>query len=557
MDDNFFERGGHSLKATIMASRIHKELNVKIPLAEIFRTPTVRYLSRYITEKRAGEEQFTSIGPTEKKEYYELSSAQKRLYILQQMELGSNAYNNMRTLVLEGELEQRRLQEAFRELIKRHESLRTSFEMVNGKPVQRIHEFSRVEFEIRYYQVEEEEQKTEDRRQKTEDRPQTTEVKTKTYLSSEFIQPFDLSKAPLLRVGLIGIQANAKLAPTKDSRVEENEHKYILVVNMHHIITDGISRGVFERDFLTLYAGNELPGVRLQYRDYSGWQNNCRQKISLKKQEQYWLSRFAGEIPVLNMPTDYPRPPIQRFEGSEIYFEINRELTARLKGLLGETDVTLYMILVAAYNILLSKYTGQEVILVGSPVSGRTNIDLHQVIGLFANMLVMKNMPNRDKTFQQFLEEIKQHALQAFENQDYPFNELVEKLDIPRTRNRHPLIDTVFTMQNSTDIQEGDEDNSLNTLGNIKVTPYKFHQQAIQHELLLSATERRNNITMMLQYSTVLFKESTARRISKHYIEILEQITQNPNITLRDIKISIDLAAMPIDRKEDEGDFDF
>ncbi|UCH93645.1 MAG: amino acid adenylation domain-containing protein, partial [Candidatus Aminicenantes bacterium] len=527
IEDNFFQLGGQSLKAALVTARVQKEFHVKMPLSMVFRTPTIKQLAASI--RKAKTHRHTAVEPTEKREYYELSPGQKRLYILQQMELGSTAYNNMRILVLEGELERNHLEQVGKELIRRHESLRTSFEMVKGEPVQWIHEFAAVEFRIEYYDL----YRTHGTRELA---PLFKPVK-------DFIRPFELSRAPLLRVGLMELE----------------ETRFLLVVDMHHIITDAVSRLVFERDFLALCAGRKLAPVKLQYRDYSQWQNHPGQKISLKKQEQYWSSWFAGEIPILNMPTDYPRPPIQRFQGSEIYFEINRELTAKIRTVTTAMDVTMYMVLLAAYHILLSKYTGQDIILVGSPASCRTNADLHQIIGLFANILVMKNMPNRDKSFPQFLAEVKQHALQAFENQDYQFNDLVEKLDIPRTRDRHPLIDTVFAFQDITDSQLGDKSSSLETLGkdNIKVSPYRFHQQAIQHELLLSATERPDNITLMLQYSTVLFKESTALGMSNHYIEILEQITQNPEIILKDIKISTRLAAMSTDSKEEEGDFDF
>ena len=357
-------------------------------------------------------------------------------------------------------------------------------------------------------------------------------------ISRDFVQPFRLSRAPLVRVVIVEIENSG----------------YLLVVDMHHIISDGFSHGIVTGNFMALLMGEKLPPLRLQYKDYSGWQNSTKQKESIEKQKQYWLSRFAGEIPVLNMPLDYPRPPVKSFQGSEIRSELGGELTAKLKEFIYKIDITMYMVLIAAYSVLLMKYTGQEDILVGFPVSGRTNAELHQIIGLFANILVMRTNPHPGKTFQQFQEEVKQRAVEAFENQDYQFDELIETLDIPGNRNRHPLIDTVFAYQNAA----GKETEAGNpVLDSIKDIPYRFHQKEIQHELLLDAEETPNNITLALQYSTVLYKESTARGMCGHYIEILEQVTQNPKITLKDIKISIDLAAMPVEDEKYEGDFVF
>ncbi|HLP58377.1 MAG TPA: condensation domain-containing protein, partial [Candidatus Deferrimicrobium sp.] len=376
IDDNFFELGGHSLKATILTARIHKTFNVNIPLAEIFKKSTIRGLANYI--KSAVKEKYISIESTEKKEYYSLSSAQKRLYILYRMEDQGVGYNIPSFSVLDGEIDKNRFEQTFTLLIDRHESLRTSFQIINDEPVQRIHDT--VEFEI----------------EKLEGRGDP--------LWSPFIRPFDLSKAPLLRVGLQKIK--------KD--------KHILMVDMHHIISDGISMNILVKDFMALYQEENLDKLQLQYKDFSVWQTGEKQKESIKRQEAFWLNEFAGEIPVLELPVDYPRPAIQNFEGNRIQFEIDKESTVVLKDLTLKTGATLYMLLLALYTIFLSKLTNQEDIVTGSPIAGRKHPDLKKIIGMFVNTLALRNYPAGEKKFPDFLEEIKEKTLKAFATQDYP-----------------------------------------------------------------------------------------------------------------------------------------
>ena len=193
---------------------------------------------------------------------------------------------------------------------------------------------------------------------------------------------------------------------------------------------------------------------------------------AIKKQEEYWIDSFAGEIPVLNMPADYPRPLVQSFEGDSAYFEAGRELTEKLNNLTAETGTTLYMALLSAYNILLFKYTGQEDIIVGSPIAGRQHADLKNIIGMFVNTLAIRNYPEEEKTFREFLAEVKENALLAYENQDYQFEDLVEKLEIRRDISRNPLFDVMFTVQNM--------DFGAVTIKDLKITPYQMVNKTVK-----------------------------------------------------------------------------
>ncbi|MDQ1352318.1 MAG: hypothetical protein QG657_2624, partial [Acidobacteriota bacterium] len=406
-NDDFFELGGDSLKAVSMVARIQKELNVRISLPDFFRTATIGELAAYIG--KASYEQFQSIDSVEEKEYYGVSSAQKRLFILQQMDPGNTNYNLPQVVILEGELNPGSLGPIFKKLIQRHESLRTSFVMINEEPVQKIHK--NVELEIEYYDL------------ATGD---TEEI------IHHFIRAFDLAKAPLMRVGMI----------------KEAETRYILAVDIHHIVADGVSLELLIKEFKALYIGKELAPLRVQYKDYAWWQNCEEQKEAIRQQEAYWLEQFNSEIPVLELPTDFSRPALQSFEGYSLGFEIAAPEVKGLKKLAAQEGVTLYMVLLSVITIFLAKLSNQEDIIVGTPLAGRRHADLERIIGMFVNTLPIRNFPVGEKRFKDFLGEVKARTLPAFENQDYQFEDMVEQVLVTRDVSRNPLFDVVFVLQN-------------------------------------------------------------------------------------------------------------
>ncbi|MCP4215459.1 MAG: AMP-binding protein, partial [bacterium] len=414
IDDNFFDIGGHSLRATVMVSKIHKEFNVKVPLPEIFANPSIRALADNL--KGVNEETYHSIEPAEKKEYYVLSSAQKRLYILEQME--SMAYNMPGTVPLAGETDPAKLEAALKTLIQRHDSFRTSFHMINETPVQVVHDT--VPFTI--------------------EKPASFDRSTADPLTAAkraFFRPFDLSKAPLLRVGFVETPGGQK----------ENPGRYMLL-DMHHIITDGVSREILTREFFALIAGEELPPLTVQYRDYAQWRAGSAQKQLMEQQEEFWLNTFPDELPVLELPTDYPRPVIQSFEGKRVSFVLTQEETRSLNAAANENEATLYMTVLAIFTILLSRLGGREDIIVGAPTAGRRHADLDNIIGMFVNTLAMRNYPEGEKTVGAFLGEVRENTLNVFENQEYQFEDLVDKLSLRRDTGRNPIFDVMFNMLN-------------------------------------------------------------------------------------------------------------
>jgi amino acid adenylation domain-containing protein len=500
IDSNFFDLGGHSLRATIMASKLHKELDIKVSLSDVFKWPTIRGLSQYI--KEAVQSEYSSVGPSERKEYYTLSPAQKRMYIIQQLDLESISYNLPQVLLLEGKLDVKKLQESFQELVDRHESFRTSFITVNGEPVQEIND--NVEFEIEYFGVEH-------------------SVESADIIES-IVRPFDLSRVPLLRVGLIKIE----------------DEKYILMVDIHHIVMDGVSYAIFAKELMAVYNGEKLPVPRLQYKDYSEWQRWVyeKEKESMEKQEAFWLSEFEGEIPVLRLLTDYARPEKFRFEGSQTGFEIGREETKALRKLIEQEDVTLFMMLLAVYYVLLAKTSGQEDIVVGIPIAGRNHADLQQIVGMFVNTLPLRNYPEEQKTFGEFLKDLKKRALNAFDNQDYQVEDLVDKLAIKREANRNPLFNVIFGLQNPGDQSQGLLE--INIPG-LRLRPYYGENRSSKVDLILYVFERGESIDCIFEYCTQLFEKETVDMIQEYYMNLLRSVLENIDRRIEDLNYKTEI----------------
>lgn len=517
-DADFFELGGHSLKATTMVSKIHKEFDAKVSLTVVFKTPTIRGLSEYI--KEAAEEKFTFLEPAEEKEYYALSSAQKRLYILQQMDVESTVYNMPQVMLLGEELGVEKMEEIFRKLINRHESLRTSFHLVAHEPVQKIHHQDHVTFEIEYFDL--------------TNAPVEVEVNG---IIENFIRPFDLSQAALLRVGLIHTPAFDH--PSQEG-ISGDEH--ILMVDMHHIISDGVSHQILVKDFIAFQEGEELPPLRIQYKDFSQWQNIEKEKENLKQQEAYWQKEYEGEIPVLSLPTDYPRPAVQSFDGSTLSFEIDVCVKDALQEYAQREGVTLYMVLLAVTAIFLAKLSGQRDIIIGTPVAGRRHAELEKVIGMFVNTLALRHYPEDDKTFISFLQEVKEQTLQAFQNQDYPFDQLVEKVAGNWDKNRNPLFDVMFSLNTLIEASSERRERAGKPSPESQLySEFKYERQPSKFDLSVDITVLEN-LHVTFEYSIKLFKRETIELFAKCFKEILSTVTaaENKDMQLKDIRVKHD-----------------
>ncbi|MCP5108760.1 MAG: AMP-binding protein, partial [bacterium] len=295
------------------------------------------------------------------------------------------------------------------------------------------------------------------------------------------------------------------------------------------IISDGISMALFEKELTALYELKELPPLKIQYRDYARWQNGKIRKEKIKDQEEYWLKTFAEEIPVLNLPLDYARPALQSFEGNTVPFELGKEETKALNQLAIEGNVTLYMILASIFNILLGKLSGQEDIVMGTVSAGRRHADLENIIGMFVNTLPLRNQPTGEKCFTDFLQEVKKRTLEVFENQDYQFEELMERLSVVRDTGRNPLFDVMFLIQNMETEAAGGP--------GLKLSRPRYETDISKVDLTLTVVEAGENLASEIEYCSKLFKEESIHRYIGYFKRIVSQVIAAPEGKISQIDI--------------------
>ncbi|NTU28504.1 amino acid adenylation domain-containing protein [Bacillus tequilensis] len=487
--DDFFQLGGQSLKAAALVSRIHKKLNVELPLSEVFSNPTIESMAVKLMSLK--KHAFTQIEPANQRDVYPLSFSQKRLYALHQLADDSTGYNMPAVLELNGNLNHQRLSSVLTELVNRHEALRTGFMLDRGEPVQII--YPEMAFDLKELEME-------------------SEKMLETAIES-FIKPFDLSSGPLFRACVISM----------------GNKRGFLLLDMHHIIADGVSMSTLVQEFTDLYCEKELPALNLHYKDFAVWQQEKYPRELYKKQEAYWLNQLGGSLPVLDLPLDKTRPRLPDFSGGTIEVHIDKDMTDELHHLMAETGTTLYMILLAVYSILLSKLSRQEDIVVGSPAAGRPHADLERVIGMFVNTLAMRSQPEGHKTFSSYLQDIRHLALTAYEHQDYPFEELANKLDTHREVNRNPLFDVMLVLQSSEDFQFEVPGLSISS-----VTP---KHDISKFDLTLHAEEHSGGIRCRFEYSTALFEEETIARWASYFIELLKSVTADTEMRISDMQL--------------------
>ncbi len=512
IDTNFFELGGHSLRAITLVSKIEKEFNRKFSLENLFQAPTIRKLAKRMEGEATTA--YSGIEPVGERAYHPLSFAQKRILVAHQMDVSGISYNIGLAVRLQGDLDYERVEKTLTQLIERHESFRTSFDFIDNEPVQKISRV--VDFSLKYY-------------------PCTGGEAEIEAIRKRFHRPFDLAKAPLLRAGLVKL----------------GELDNVLMVDMHHLVADGLSVDIFTREFAGLYQGNLLEPLRVQYKDYSHWHNGMDESGELAAQEVYWLNRFSGEIPELKLPTDFPRPAVRNIhEGDLIRFSLEPSWVTRLYDAVKETNSTVFTFLFTVFNVLLFKYSGRGDVVVGTPVTGRSHGDLKNVIGVFINMLPMRNRVEGNKTFKQLLNEIKENALAALENQDYPFDRLVSKLGLQGETNRNPLFDTEFSMD-SLEVRDME-------FSGLTLTGYDSGIKFAKYDLHFLAVESEGGISMVARYSTQLYRETTIRKLEKYYIEILRQAVEDLDLEVDEISLSHEIMSTTSAIQEDaDSDFVF
>ena len=491
--DDFFALGGHSLLAARAVARLSQTLGLDITLRTLFEAPTPATLARKLAERIPAKSQFLPIPPLARSPEHPnipLSFAQQRLWFLQQLDPDSSFYNIGLALEVRGPLDRAALEQALNHIIARHESLRTIFRLEGHAPV--AHILPELQVSIPLYEAE-----------------SLEEARALAELLAR--QPFRLSQPPLLRVHCY--------------RIHENHH--VLAFSFHHIIADGWSLGIMVRELAELYratlTGEEahLPALSIQYADFAAWQRQRLEEGRLEADLTYWREQLRGLPPATNLPTDYPRPSVQTFQGSHITFHLDAALTQRLRRLAQDHDATLFMVTLAAFQTLLHRYALQDDLAVGIASANRDHPQLEPLIGFFVNTLVARADFSDDPTFTSFLRRTRETVLQAFAHQEVPFDDVVEALQPPRDLARNPLVQTLFAFQNAFD--------RLPPIHDLDWRYLDIEPGTVKFDLTLSLAEIGDGLMGVLGYATDLFRESTARRFIDHYRALLMAIVAEPN----------------------------
>ncbi|HEU5231032.1 MAG TPA: condensation domain-containing protein, partial [Ktedonobacteraceae bacterium] len=499
--DSFFLLGGHSLLATQVMARARRVLGVEVPLRKLFERPTIAGLAEEIEQRLRGELDDTtepSLLPVSRDQDLPLSFAQQRLWFLTQLDPQSTAYNLPHVLRLRGPLQHELLQACFLDLLSRHEILRTTFELREGQPVQCIHEPQGPTVQFLDLSAWEE---------------QRREEEVRRLVAQETGTPFDLETGPLWRVVLL--------------RIAEQEH--LLLLTLHHIVSDGWSSQVLVEEICQGYAARlrgespALAALPVQYADYALWQRQWLQGERLQQQERYWQQHLAGLRP-LELPTDHRRPAQQGTRGSLSMRRLPLELSQQVHALAKQEGVTLFMLLLAAFQVLLARYSGQEDIAVGTPIANRTRAEIEGVIGFFVNTLVLRTDVSGTPTFREVLRRVREVSLGAYAHQDLPFEYLVEMLQPERDPSSHPLVQVIFRAE--------PEQEQSERLPGVEVEGLVQEERQINFDLILIVRHGEWGMHSVLEYNTDLFERATIEQLLEHWQSLLWEIVRKPDTAI-------------------------
>ena len=495
--DNFFELGGHSLKITRLISEYHKIFQVKISLKDLFINNTLESHSNFI--KISEKNQYIEIGKVEEAESYIISDSQRRLWVLSQFDEESAAFNIPSYIELSGDYDIENFKRAIHSVIERHEILRTVFKVDNsGEIRQWVLPKDKLHFKIDYLDFREKE---------------NSEQFVKTYIEEDSYKLFDLEQGPLLRAALIQVLND----------------KYVFYYNIHHIISDGVSNDVLAKDVFTFYEsfkkGEEpnLPDLRIHYKDYAVWQKKQLEEDSFRLHRNYWLTKLGGELPILELPTFNTRPATKTNNGRLLELYLSKEISSKLNDYSHQNGGTLFMGLVASIKAMFYRYTGQEDIIIGTPIAGREHADLKDQIGCYLNTLVLRNQIQGSDSFNDLYSRIKQTALEAYTHQKYPFDRLVEELDLKRDSSRSAIFDVLVVLQNNA------EKNKEVILNNDLIESIKDYETKSKFDLSFYFQEMGDVISCTVEYNTDVYDDDLIKRFMLHYRAMLLKVLELPD----------------------------
>jgi amino acid adenylation domain-containing protein/FkbH-like protein len=506
IDDDFFRLGGNSLLAVQMISRVRQALRVEMSLRELFEEPTLAGFAHSIETVRRAHTvtvkpplaKISRTGPMPP------SFAQQRLWFIDQLEPGNPLYNIPQMYRLRGELQPEALESAINEIVRRHEALRTTFQILDGQPAQRIAPTLRIPVEIESL---------------TGVLPQEREAEVQSLAKQRALQPFDLANGPLLRATLLKLDL----------------HDHVLLLTLHHIVGDGWSGSLLATELVTLYEAfsqgrtSPLPELTVQYVDFAVWQRGWLQGEVLDAQVSYWSKQLGGAPSVLELPTDRPRPAVQRHHGAIYARVFPLEFLNKLKMLSQAEGVTLFMTLLAGFQLMLARYSGQEDIVVGSPVAGRDYTEIEPLIGFFVNTLALRTDVSGEITFRELLGRVRQIALDAFAHQEIPFERLVEELRPERSLSYNPIFQVLLGLQKSP--------NMTFKLADIEIERSSVHQSTSAFDLSWFAFEAADGLLVRMEYDTDLFDEATIRRMADHFETLMESAVSHPERHVSDLTL--------------------
>ncbi|MDE9493590.1 SDR family NAD(P)-dependent oxidoreductase [Xenorhabdus bovienii] len=489
MKDDFFDLGGNSLKAITLLSRIHKSCQIDVSLTHFFKNPTIKDIVA-LTDSQFGKSEYQAILLAEEQENYPLSPGQRRLYLQQILDKNSVAYNETAAFSISGKLDKDKFNKTLQSLVKRHDSLRTSFVLINGEPRQKCHQ----DLEINLEHV-----------KLNSSGLSNEEIKSQV---QSLIKPFNLNELPLMRPILI----------------EVKEDQYIFFLDLHHIISDGLSQDIFVRDFLEIYQDKRLKPLDVQYKDYTVWQQNMANSCRIQKQQEFWISNLK-QVSELQLPTDYPRTGSHSHKGQRIYFTINKKLSDRLDEFANRENITRFMLFISSYALFLKDISGQDAFAVGTPILGRPQSELQDIIGMFVNLLPITFKLDDDLSFKCFVNNVAENTIAAFENSDFQFEDMVKALNIKPRLNRTPIFDTVFSYMN---IGMADF-----TLPDVKFSRYDISQESSRFDLAFFVKETETGYEFSFEYKSELFRDESIERFKNKYIALLEGIVSKPDDSIR------------------------